>query len=368
MAVVATGLVLLGGCDTGVSESDTLTRLPIESAQSSRVEFLGTGPEVVAVVGRSTADVLRTVAQVVDEGGTGREVVLAETPTGGEVVGQFVDGLVVSPDGQTFVYALDEARRGQAQADRTLRAIGSDGTAARVIARVGVAPFEDARALSPTAISPDGRRLLLNALVADPATGGQVFRIAVLDLATGAVFRPEAASLAGALAFAPDGGVLTYELNAGGNPERLVVVGLDGARRPVGPDGAQTAEVAAATFSRDGRFLLYLQYDADYRASRPVLRDLTTGQDTPLAEAGAYVSAGLITPDGDRVLYRAPQPGPGYAKFDLFSVGRDGQGRERVAAGLPNASALAVSDDGTRVLLQTNTGGRVDYYLLRLDG
>ncbi|HEY0149349.1 MAG TPA: S9 family peptidase [Allosphingosinicella sp.] len=157
--------------------------------------------------------------------------------------------------------------------------------------------YQGKGAVSPSAVSPDGRLALLTRGISN-----REMRLATLDLATGQAteipYTSEAARYLDAR-FAPNGRSILAITDQGSDLRRLVEIDLASGRRTVHSGDTQW-EVESFELSDEGRTLAYVLNEDGY--SRVVLKDLRSGRmlKAPELPRGLLTSMGF-SPDGRRL-------------------------------------------------------------------
>lgn len=257
---------------------------------------------------------------------------------------QAVQGGVWSADGALIAYSHDFRTRGRGEIAR------ADGTHPHAITP---RRFQFA---GPGDFLPDGRRLVVSALRADPSSkrrcdqgmrlvtsGGKVIRN--ITRHTGGACRNEQWDVDARVS--PDGRRIVFDAASLGG-DAICVIGLDGRdRRCLTP---RTDDDAHPAWSPDGTRILFQSHHdpsrnhtgatANLFSIRPDGSDLT--QITHLDGEGFYAGSGSYSPDGTQVVYRRQTPDG----TDLFVIDL-ATGQERQLTQLGATVHAAAPDWGT---------------------
>jgi serine/threonine-protein kinase len=233
---------------------------------------------------------------------------------------------VWTPDGRQVIFSASEF--GNTSAVRTLMRISSDGTGAvEQLASAAMA------GQFPSAITPDGKTLIVRAEVASPKVGAAPdLDLFVLTLVDGQRPRPLLHTQYGELNadISPDGRWVAYESYESGHDEVYVrpFPNVDAGKRTV-----STAGGAQPVWSRNGKELFYVSNRTVMRVAVTLSPTLELGIPTKLFEAPSFFV-----------------PGPGGGLGRMYDVTRDGQ-RFLI---VKESSAADESPPSARIILVQN--------------
>jgi Tol biopolymer transport system component len=161
-----------------------------------------------------------------------------------------------------------------------------------------------------------------------------------------------------------DARTLVYVVQA--RPEQLQLVKrnlVDGTEQPIHKD--ETRSELEPAFSRDGRFVAYLQSRS--AASVGMVIDDTREDvqaEIPPASGFSGMRSPAFTPDGRRVLYAFAEGG----RQKIFSCNTAGKDRKLLVDGAGLCNWPSVSADGRMLLFGSTRDGNYEIYVAAADG
>jgi serine/threonine-protein kinase len=208
--------------------------------------------------------------------------------------------------------------------------------------------------------SPDGKWFS----VADGAGN-----VAVVDLTTGqsrpittdASFSARASQYAQATAIAPDDRHVAFGWSALDGQYELRLIGLDGREPRVLLRGAAVEYVAPLQWSHDGTSILALLVHADDRAELAIVGVEDGRMRTAVDLGTSWPQFASLSPDGQFVVYDAPQQGSATAR-DIFIARSDGSGRRPLVTHSANDAQPVWTPDGRAVLFTSDRSGSNDVW------
>jgi len=218
-------------------------------------------------------------------------------------------------------------------------------------------------------------------LVGSPSFDGKLFsmvdddgNVAIVDLTTGQARRgttegvlDKQSQYAEFTAISPDNRSVAYQWQALDGKSELRVIDIDGKRPQVLIRSDALEYSVPIQWSRDGKFILASLQRPD-RTWQLAFVSAENGAVRPLKEMGVarpvYAS---ISPDGEFVVYDAPQTAAGAAR-DIFIVRTDGSDDRRLVEHSANDADPVWTPDGTRVLFASDRSGSMDVWSVPVVG
>ncbi len=131
------------------------------------------------------------------------------------------------------------------------------------------------------------------------------------------------------------------------------------------PEPAEEIFQQDVAWSPDGRWLAFSEYTggAEYQRDEwhVSIQPLEGGEKTRLASQARYVT---WSPDGTRLAFGAEREG----NWDVYTIGRDGSGLQRLTTNEATDGQPAFSPDGQRIAFASERDGNREIYTMAADG
>jgi Tol biopolymer transport system component len=199
--------------------------------------------------------------------------------------------------------------------------------------------------------------------------------VAVFDLATGAPRRvtgdaaasPRASQFAQATAISPDDKYIAFGWSALDGQYELRIVDFDGTDPRVLLRGESIEYAAPIQWSRDGSSILALIMRPDHSASLALV-NVDSGRVRAVVELGsAWPQYASLSPDGEFVVYDAPQRAGPPGTRDILIVRADGSDGHSLIEHPANDAQPVWSPDGRAVLFTSDRSGSNDIWSVSVD-